>query len=205
MESFVSRKFRIIASAIEIISESGIDALTTKTLAMKENMSESLLYKYFGGIDEVLVEIVDQFVQFDTNIRDTVMSKEISNVDKIKEYLETYATYYGNYPEITVLLLNYEALLHNYNVREKIAGSIKLKNETVEQLAAAAIEAGEITDLYEPRELNSFIWGGVMSVLLKRRVEYHEQGYREELMQMIDKLLTSLRLPEDCRLQEDSL
>ena len=55
-DSFVSRKDRIIASAIEIISESGLSALTTKNLALKENMSEALMYKYFGGIDEVLVE-----------------------------------------------------------------------------------------------------------------------------------------------------
>ena len=53
-DSFVSRKDRIIASAIEIISESGLSALTTKNLALKENMSEALMYKYFGGIDEVL-------------------------------------------------------------------------------------------------------------------------------------------------------
>ena len=58
-DSFVSRKDRIIASAIEIISESGLSALTTKNLALKENMSEALMYKYFGGIDEVLVEVVD--------------------------------------------------------------------------------------------------------------------------------------------------
>lgn len=54
-DSFVSRKDRIISSAIEIISESGLSALTTKNLALKENMSETLLYKYFGGINEVLI------------------------------------------------------------------------------------------------------------------------------------------------------
>ena len=41
--NFVNRKDRIVASAIEIISESGLASLTTKTLAMNENMSESLL------------------------------------------------------------------------------------------------------------------------------------------------------------------
>ena len=40
--NFVNRKDRIIASAIEIISEAGLSSLNTKTLAMKENMSESL-------------------------------------------------------------------------------------------------------------------------------------------------------------------
>ena len=60
-DSFVSRKDRIISSAIEIISESGLSALTTKNLALKENMSETLLYKYFGGINEVLIEVVETY------------------------------------------------------------------------------------------------------------------------------------------------
>jgi len=47
-ESFVSRKDRIIASAIEIISESGLSALTTNNLASRENIAEETLYKYFG-------------------------------------------------------------------------------------------------------------------------------------------------------------
>ena len=64
-DSFVSRKDRIISSAIEIISESGLSALTTKNLALKENMSETLLYKYFGGINEVLIEVVETYSKFD--------------------------------------------------------------------------------------------------------------------------------------------
>ncbi len=108
MESFVSKKDRIVASAIEIISESGIELLTVKTLAAKENMSEALLYNYFGSINEVLIEVVEQFVQFDKRIKETVESKRISNIEKLRDYFDTYITYYGNYPEITALVLNYD-------------------------------------------------------------------------------------------------
>ena len=90
--NFVNRKDRIVASAIEIISESGLASLTTKTLAMKENMSESLLYRYFGGIEEVLVEVVNTFTKFDSSIIATVEAKEISHLDKILEFLRTYST-----------------------------------------------------------------------------------------------------------------
>ena len=58
-ENFVSRKYRIVSSAIDLISELGLSALTTHNLAEKENTSEALMYKYFSGIDEVLVEVVD--------------------------------------------------------------------------------------------------------------------------------------------------
>lgn len=196
MESFVSRRDHIIASAIDIISESGIEALSTKMLAMKENMSESSLYKYFGGIDEVLVEVVDQFVQFDNRIKNTVEAKDISNIDKMKEYFDTYATYYSNYTEITALLLNYESLLHHYNVREKIAGTISLKNETIEGLVKKAIEEGELVDYYEPKELTMLLFGIVYSVILNRRVIYHEKRMKDELNDLLGKTLDGLRRSE---------
>ena len=120
-DSFVSRKHRIIASAIEIISESGLSALTTKNLALKENMSEALMYKYFGGIDEVLVEVVETYSKFDKGIRQTVQAKDATYVEKLIDYLEAYATYYDNYYAISTLMLQYEELLHIVETRERIA------------------------------------------------------------------------------------
>ena len=80
---FVNRKDRIIASAIEVISESGLSSLTTKTLAMKGNMTEELLYRYFGSIDEVLVDVVNTFTKFDYVMIATIEAKEISHFDKV--------------------------------------------------------------------------------------------------------------------------
>ena len=107
-ESFISRKDRIIAAAIEIISDSGLAALTTKNLAQKENMSEALLYKYFGGINEVLIEVVEYYSKFDKGIRHTINSKNASNMQKIKEDLEAYAAYYDKYHSISTRMLQYE-------------------------------------------------------------------------------------------------
>ncbi|MBD8973507.1 MAG: TetR family transcriptional regulator, partial [Clostridiales bacterium] len=87
--NFVNRKDRIIASAIEIISEAGLSSLNTKSLAMKENMSESLLYRYFGGIEEVLVEVIETYTKFDKSMLATIDAKNISHFDKVLELLRT--------------------------------------------------------------------------------------------------------------------
>ena len=99
--NFINRKDRIMASAVEIISEAGLASLTTKTLAMKENMSESLLYRYFGGIDEVLVEVVDTYTKFDSGLISTIEAKNISHLDKVLELLNTYSTYYTGYKAVS--------------------------------------------------------------------------------------------------------
>ena len=93
-ENYVSRRDKIVASAVELIGDLGLNALTTKNLARKENISETLIYKYFGGIDEVLTEVVVQYAAFDKNIQMTVDHQAGSNMDKLRFYADTYATYY---------------------------------------------------------------------------------------------------------------
>ena len=93
-ENYVSRRDKIVASAVELIGDLGLNALTTKNLARKENISETLIYKYFGGIDEVLTEVVVQYAAFDKNIQMTVDHQTGSNMDKLRFYADTYATYY---------------------------------------------------------------------------------------------------------------
>lgn len=188
-DSFISRKDRIIASAIEIISESGLTSLSTKTLAMKENMSEALIYKYFGGINEVLIEVVEYFVRFDKVIIKTVQGKDVSNVEKIHEFFETYAIYYDNYMEIASIVLNYEELLHNVGTREIISTCIEERNRFLLQLIGNAIEAGEINRTFTAMELKCILMGIIRCQLMDRRTTYHSETLKSEVMESVDKIL----------------
>lgn len=193
-DSFVSRKDRIIASAIEIISESGLAALTTRNLALKENMSEALLYKYFGGIDEVLVEVVETYSKFDKGIRQTILAKSATNVEKLLDYLEAYATYYDNYYAISTLMLQYEELLHIVETREKVAWCITERLSFLEGLFQGAMDAGEITDVFSASELASDVTGIGMCHILKRRISYHKKSFKEEYMENIRKWIELLQI-----------
>ncbi|MCM1495617.1 MAG: TetR/AcrR family transcriptional regulator [Bacteroides sp.] len=192
-DNFISRKDRIIASAIEIISEAGLASLSTKTLAMKENMSEALIYKYFGGINEVLIEVVEYFVRFDKSIIKTVKGKDVSNVQKIHEFFETYAIYYDNYMEISAIVLNYEALLHNTGTREIIGNCIEERNHFLLQLIQDAMAAGEINNTFSAGQLRSILMGVLNNQLLDRRTIYHTEKLKHEVMESIDKLLMSVK------------
>lgn len=192
-ESFISKKDRIIASAIEIISDSGLSALTTKNLAAKENISEELLYKYFGSIEEVLIEVVESYCQFDMRIRQTVKSKQGSNLDKLKRYLEAYATYYDSYFAISTLMLQYEELLHNADVRDKIAWVIMERMSFIEDIFRDAIAAGEIECDLTPLELANNVTGIMMSHILSRRIEYHKKSFKEEYINNIWKWMELIK------------
>lgn len=194
--NFVNRKDRIIASAIEIISESGLSSLNTKTLAMKENMSESLLYRYFGGIEEVLVEVIETYTKFDKSMLATIEAKNISHLDKVLELLRTLGTYYDGYQEMGAIVLNYEELLHNVNTREAIANCIKVRTEFVRQHLKAAMEEGEIRDDFSPEELSNIFMGSLTRDLLNRRIEYDNRSHIQFADSMLERLANILRTKE---------
>lgn len=193
-DSFVSRKDRIIASAIDIISELGLSALTTKNLALRENMSEALLYKYFGGIDEVLVEVVHYYSKYDESIRHTVGSKDISNTDKLTEYVMTYATYYDNYYAMATLMLQYEELLHNVETRDHIAWCIMERRKFVLALFQGAIDNKEIKDVFSADELADTLQGIIMAKVLSRRISYHKHTFKQELIANLVKWFDFIKI-----------
>lgn len=194
--NFVNRKDRIIASAIEIISEAGLSSLNTKTLAMKENMSESLLYRYFGGIEEVLVEVIDTYTKFDKGMLATIEAKNISHLDKVLELLKTLGTYYEGYQEMGAIALNYEELLHNVNTREAIAHCIKMRTEFIRQHLKAAMDEGEIRNDFSPDELSNIFMGSLTRDLLNRRIEYDSRSHTQYADSMLERLANILRTKE---------
>lgn len=192
--SFVNRKDRIIASAIEIISDAGVTSLTTKTLAMRENMSESLLYRYFGGIEEVLEEVIATFLKFDKGMFATIQAKDISHLDKVLELLKMYGTYYAGYKELGAIILNYEVFLHNVNTREAIAECIAKRNQFMIEEFAAAIEEGEIIDTFSPEELADIFLGSADRDLLNRRIRNDDKPHEEFVQSIFEKIAQQIRI-----------
>lgn len=191
--SFINRKDRIIASAIEIINEAGLASLTTKTLAMKENMSESLLYRYFGGIDEVLVEVVDTYTKFDKAMLATIEAKSISHFEKALELLRTLSTYYAGYQEMAAIVLNYEELLHNVNTRETIAHCLEMRIGFLTKELQAAIDDGEINDTFTAEELTCILLGTMERDLLHRRIQNENKSHEQVAISILNKLDIMLR------------
>lgn len=192
-ENYISRRDKIVASAVELIGDLGLSALTPKNLARRENVSETLIYKYFGGIDEVLLEVVKQYAAFDKNIQKTVSNMDCSNMEKLRFYADTYATYYDNYAGMGAVMLHYEELLHLSGTREIISDCILKRNEFVCGLFEEAVYDNEIKDVFTPKEL-TLIFNGIFSEgLLERRTKYSGKSFRVEVKELINQLEKILR------------
>lgn len=193
-DSYISNRDKIVASAIELIGDLGLHALTPKNLARKQNISDTLIYKYFGGIDEVLIAVVNEYAAFDINIQRTVDHLDGSYIDKIRYYADTYATYYDNYIGMGAIMLHYEELLHMSETREIISECMLKRNDFVCSLFQGTIENKEIRPVFTPKELTLVFNGLFTEGLLERRNQYSRKSFRVEMKEMIGHLEKILRL-----------
>ena len=196
--NFISQQDRILVAAIELISDSGLSALTLGGLAMKGNLQEAVIYKYFGGIDEVLIAVVEFFVKFDKSIMETVKAKESDTFNKILDFFDAYATYYGNYKEISAIILHYEELLHNSGTRELVAQCIQDRSEFLIELIQAGMDSGELRKDLEARELADILISIMNGMILNRRVMYHDVSLKQELMKIITHTLKLYSTDKEC-------
>lgn len=193
-DSYISNRDKIVASAIELIGDLGLHALTPKNLARKQNISDTLIYRCFGGIDEVLIAVVNEYAAFDINIQRTVDHLDGSYIDKIRYYADTYATYYDNYIGMGAIMLHYEELLHMSETREIISECMLKRNDFVCSLFQGAIENKEIRPVFTPKELTLVFNGLFTEGLLERRNQYSRKSFRVEMKEMIGHLEKILRL-----------
>lgn len=196
-ESFISTKDRIISTAIDIISESGLSSLTTKTISMKANLSEPLLYRFYGDINELLVDVVEYYFRFDKSIRKTIQAKEGSCVEKIRTYVEDYAIYYENYYSLSTLMLQYEELLHNSATRELIIEGATSRKQYMMDLFQAAMDAGELKNEYDAGHMSDCVHGFIRAVCLKRRFGAEKGSIKKEITDFINNMLKLLSTGKD--------
>ncbi len=194
IESFINKKDRIIASAIEIISDAGVASLTVKNLAMRENMPEAMLYRYFGGIDDVLVEVIELFTKYDKSIIATIEGKDISHFDKAIEFIKTFAINYTGYPELAAITLNYEVFLHNVNTRDMMAECLVRRRDFVLGEFQMAIEEKEIMDCLTAEELTDIAFGTIDRDLLNRRLKNDVRSHERMASDLFNKLSGLLKL-----------
>lgn len=193
-EEYISVKDRIISSAIDIISDAGLASLTPKVIGMRTNIGETMLYKYYGSINEILSDVVDYYFQFDNQIYRTIASKKCTAVEKIISYVEEYAIYYDNYYSISTLMLQYEEFLHNTATRDQVMLGIMNRKSYLAAFFEEAIKNGEITNRFTKDQLADTISGIIMIYLLNRRIEIHKGTFRTELCSNINQWLNMIKM-----------
>lgn len=185
----LKRKERIIISAIELLDEEGVNGVTSKNLAKKQNVTEPALYRQFKGKQEILDNILKEYASYDIRIEETIKQSSLKGKEAVIFYVTRYAELYQNYAEITTVMFSMD--LYYYNEFTKLfMENILVKRITfLEEIINSDRDAFDMLMKFTPRELASMINGTIFSQVYEWRMFQKAYNLDERLLYMISKLL----------------
>lgn len=189
LKGFPQRKDKIVLAALEIVNEFGMQGLTTKSLAKRQNMSESLLYKHFASLDDVLIAVVEYFARFDLMIINSLHNKGWSARDKIIEYIRSFVELYENYPPLVAIILNYETLMNYEHTRDKAIMLIEGRTTFIRSIVTEGQKDKTISNYYEPQELTDIIAGSVRAIIQRWKMVQYTFPLKKEIIITLEKIL----------------
>ena len=192
MKDWMRRKDSMIRTAIDIVDELGVHGLTVKELAKREGVAQSLIYKNFAGMDEVVAEVVDYYALYDRAIIDSVIDKDISPRGKISEYIKSYIEYYANYPAVTSLVNSYESLKSYPSTCRKIEAITTDRINSLGLLFELTAKAGERPGGFDPHTAAVVVWGYLSHMVLLWRIGNHAFALRDEVLRTTEELIDAL-------------
>jgi len=186
-EQYLKRKERLLISAIRLLDEAGLAGLTTRELARREGISEPAVYRHYDGKVEVLLAVLNRFSEFDEVLENTVIENKMPPLDAIRHIIDTYASYYAGYPEITSVLYSVDVWKYDKALDLRLKEIMNHRQLLMQKLVDKAVEEGMLrnTDKSETlAELLSGIVGLATQQWRMRDMKYDLKSRIHEMVQI---------------------
>ena len=193
MSKLFHTKESLILSTIEVISEHGLQGLTTRGVAKKQGISESTIFKHYKTKNELILAVLEYFSQYDQVIIESLGLKELKPIEAITYFVEAYVTYYENYPEITAITLSYEGLVHEVELSDVVKRIFTKRVNTIRSLIEDAKRQKEIPKDVDTESLADLIIGLERLVILRWRLNNYNFSLKEHTLRALKALLDGFK------------
>jgi len=194
LSKLLHTKESLILSMIEVISEQGLQGLTTREVAKRQGISESTIFKHYKSKNELILAVLEYFSQYDQVIIESLGLKEFKPFEAITYFVEAYVTYYENYPEITAITLSYEGLMHEVELCDVVNRIFSNRVNTIQALIEEAKRQKEIPQDVETESLADLIIGLERVVILRWRLNNYNFPLKEHTLRALKMLLDNFKI-----------
>lgn len=187
----LKRKEKIIITAIDLFNEAGINGLTTKEIARRQNITEPAIYKQFDSKKDIVMAILDRCASFDELIKNTIIDNKMIGKEGILYFVRAYVEYYQNYPQITTAMFSFDMFRYDVDLLEKMNHIVNERVKIVFDLVAEGAKKQEFAADVDIQALTDAIFG----VLWSTTFMWQMGGC---LFDLKDRVLKAVKLILDC-------
>lgn len=192
--SLLNRKDSIVITAIEIMSELGIQGLTTKEIARRQGISEGTIFRYFRSKNEIILSMLKEFSRFDKDIRDSVLDMDLNFAETCRVCINTYSDYYESYPAITALSYSYDGLMNEARLADYVRGILNARINFIKELVTRGKERGEIPPHIDAEGLADIMGGTFRTIVYIWRLSKYSFSLKDRMISTLDMILENFAL-----------
>jgi len=189
LSKLLHTKESLILSTIEVISKHGLQGLTTREVAKRQGISESAIFRHYKSKNELILAVLEYFSQYDQAIIESLRLKEFKPIEAITYFVETYVTYYENYPEITAIPLSCEGLMHEVELCEVTNRIFSNRVNIIRGLIEDGKRQKEIPKDVNTESLADLIIGLERVIVLRWRLNNYNFSLKEHTLTALKMLL----------------
>jgi AcrR family transcriptional regulator len=188
-KSLITRKESIVLTSIGIIDELGIDALSIRTIASRQNVVESSIYKHFKSKEEIIMEVLTYYFKYDDDIISTIEFGSFNAKESIVFFIESLMNIYQSNPALISLGHSFEIIKNSSPAVDKVREVFfKRKN-----FLASMVEKGKIENSFPLNVDSEFIAVTIIGikkvVLTNWRMSKYSFNLKETVLNYINNIL----------------
>lgn len=191
------RKETIVLTAIEIIDQLGIRHLSTREIAKRENISEGTIFKHFKSKNDIILAVLDHFCKYDNDLLETIKIKKLKPEAALRFVIDAYATYYENYPAITVIPQIYSILSYEPELSQKVRQIMALRSNLIREIIEQAKEQGVIKAVASSQVITDIIIGSISQTCLNWRMSGYCFSLKERILQAMEVIFSLFQENQD--------
>ncbi len=191
VHSLLHRREAIILTSVDIIDELGIQGLSTREVARRQDISEGTIFKHFRNKNELMIAILEHYSKYDADIAESIKLKDLKPLEAVKYYVNAYAEYYQNYPQMTAIEQAYDILSCDPLLRDKVNLIFQIRSVFLDLLIKEASKYGEIYPGIDTEKLADIIWGSFRGICLKWRLNSYGFGLKEYILSTLEMILNA--------------
>lgn len=192
MIKFLHRKENVVLTAIEIIDELGIQGLSTREIAKRQGISEGTLFRHFKSKNDIILDVLEYFSKYDADIFQSVKLKEFKPKEAIRFLVDSYITYYENYPAIISLTQIYGVFLSEPDFAAKTKSILSSRKNFLKEVIEEGQQVGEIKGDVESGIIADIIIGTISSLCMTWRLSNRGFALRKKTLAALTVILDGL-------------
>jgi TetR/AcrR family fatty acid metabolism transcriptional regulator len=187
---YLKRKDNIIIAAIDLLDEVGIQGMTTKEIARRQNITEPAIYKQFSGKKEIILAMLNKFSDFDHSLYNTIIEQNMECIKGIRYFLSTFADYYQTYPQLATIMLSYDLYRYDLETNEKMKNIIYGRHKLIGNIIEKGQLTGEFKKTISKDDASEIILGVLHSAIYNWKLENSNYSLNKKISGILDHIIS---------------